>query len=84
MNLCTRYDRSTIQGGLHPEGLGRSLRQVAYRRSWADPPGHVTFDACWETTPPPCGQTNICQNITSPQISFAAVIKIPLLAVVGK
>ena len=32
------------------------------------PPGHMTWDACWEANP----QTNTCENITLPQISFAA------------
>ena len=41
-------------------------------RGWADPPGHVTCDACWEAKPP-SGQTNTtCENITLPQTSFAA------------
>ena len=35
------------------------------------PPGHVTCDACWEANrPPPSGQTNTCENITLPKISF--------------
>ena len=35
----------------------------------------VICDACWEANPrpPPCGQTNTCDNITLLQISFAAV-----------
>ena len=37
---------------------------------WADPPGHVTCDACWEANPHP-PWTNTCENITLPQTSFA-------------
>ena len=40
----------------------------------ADPPGHVTCDACWEANlpPPPWteGMTDTCENITLPQTSF--------------
>ena len=35
----------------------------------ADPPGHVTFDACWEANRPPPPWTD--KNIILPQTSFA-------------
>ena len=28
----------------------------AFSGGGADPPGHVTSDACWEANPLPCGQ----------------------------
>ena len=38
----------------------------------ADPPGHVTCDACWEATPLWTeGMIHACENITLPQTSFA-------------
>ena len=35
------------------------------------PPGHVTCDACWKSTPPPCGQKEWqmpCESITFPKL----------------
>ena len=38
----------------------------------ADPPGHVTCDACWEANSPAVDRmTDTCKNITLPQTSFA-------------
>ena len=38
----------------------------------ADPPFHVTCDACWEANPTPMNRmTHRCKNITLPQTSFA-------------
>ena len=37
----------------------------------AEPPGHVTCDACWEANPPVGRMTDACENITLPQTSFA-------------
>ena len=52
------------------EGVGRPPLD-------ADPPGHVTCDACWEANPPPHPypqrierMTHACDNITLPQTSF--------------
>ena len=39
----------------------------------AEPPGHVTCDACWEANPLPRwaeGTTHACENMTLPQTSF--------------
>ena len=37
----------------------------------ADPPFHVTCDACWEANPTPMNRmTHRCKNITLPQTSF--------------
>ena len=44
----------------------------------ANPPGHVTCDACWEVNPlPPVNRmTDRCKNITLPKNLFEAVIKV--------
>ena len=46
---------------------------VYVQGGWADPPGHVTCDACWEDNPlpSPCELTNTCEDITLPQTLFA-------------
>ena len=39
----------------------------------ADPPGHVTCDACWEATSPPDRQTPV-KTLPSPKLRLRAVI----------
>ena len=40
------------------------LRHINSAPAYILLPGHVTCKACWDTHPPPCGQTHICKNIT--------------------
>ena len=40
------------------------LRHINSAPAYILLPGHVTCKACWDTHPPPCGQTHTCKNIT--------------------
>ena len=54
---------------LYPMYLGGGSAQPHLE---ADPPGHVTCDACWEAIPHPVDwMTDACENITLRQTSFA-------------
>ena len=64
---------------------GRSAHPPGGRPPWmqtpldADPPGHVTCDACWEANHPPFPVNRIidaCENITLPQTSFVGGNKV--------
>ena len=39
---------------------------------WADPPGHVTCDACWEANPHPRGQTPV-KTLPCPKLHLRVV-----------
>ena len=57
-------------GGMsaHPPGCRPPLDSDPLE---AEPPGLVTWDACWEATPFVNGMIHRCKNITLPQTSYA-------------
>ena len=50
---------------------GSALRVFAYGSL---PRGDVWGVSAWGCTPPPCGQTDACENITFPQLDILSTV----------
>ena len=68
----------TVFHSIHGGGVGCLPNTPGGSPLWmqtpleANPPGHLTWDACWEANPLWTeGMTHACENITLPQTSFA-------------